>query len=45
MMIILNSFDDFLNPEHAKTPPDHLCDDRGGLNYLVELDRIELTAS
>ena len=21
MMIILNSFDDFLNPEHAKTPP------------------------
>ena len=44
MMIILNSFDDFLNPEHAKTP-DHLCDDRGFLNYLVELDRIELTAS
>ena len=27
------------------TPPDHLCDDRGVLRNLVELDRIELTAS
>ena len=25
--------------------PDHLCDDRGFLRNLVELDRIELTAS
>ena len=29
----------------SKKTPDHLCDDRGFLNYLVELDRIELTAS
>ena len=32
---------------NLKTPktPDHHTDDRGFLNYLVELDRIELTAS
>ena len=41
--ILLDHYSNSLS-KHAKTP-DHLCDDRGFLRYLVELDRIELTAS